>query len=71
MLKYDRLLRLLEDNGYNSYKLKTANPPILAQATLTAIKKGTGGLNHMSIDRLCKTFNCQPNDLMEWVPDEE
>lgn len=71
MIKYDKLLKLLEDNGYNSYKLKTSKEKILSQATFQAIKTGTGGLNHISIDRLCKTFNCQPNDLMEWVPDEE
>ena len=67
MLRYDRLLKLLDDNGYNSYKIKTTG--LMGQATYQAIKTGKGGLNHASIDKLCRTFQCQPNDLMEWVPD--
>ena len=69
-LKYDKLLRLLEENGITSYKLKKMDNPIIAQATLTAIKSGKGGLDHRTINRLCAYFNCQPNDLMEYVPDE-
>ena len=69
MIKYDGLLRLLEENGYNSYKLKTSG--LIGQATYYAIKNGTGGLDYRSINKLCEHFKCQPNDLMRWVPDEE
>ena len=24
----------------------------------------------LHIDKLCKLFNCQPNDLFEYIPDE-
>lgn len=41
-IKYDKLLKLLEENGYTSYRLKKEN--VIGQATLTAIKKGTGGI---------------------------
>lgn len=66
-IKYDKLLKLLEEKGYNSYRIKKEN--IIGQATLTAIKKGTGGLDHRSIAKLCKFLDCQPGDLMEYVPD--
>lgn len=36
--------------------------------------KGEGpssGITLKSIDALCKYLNCQPNDIMEYVPDEE
>ena len=25
----------------------------------------------LHIDKLCKLFNCQPNDLFEYIPDDE
>ena len=40
-IKYDKLLRLLEEKGYTSYRIRKEK--ILGQATLTAIKNGTGG----------------------------
>lgn len=67
-IKYDKLLKLLKDNGYNSYKIKKEN--IMGQATFTAIKNGTGGLDHRTIKKMCELFNCQPGDLMEYVQDD-
>lgn len=64
-LKYEKLLKLLEEKGYTSYRIRKEK--VLGQATLTAIKNGTGGLDHRSIARLCQTLSCQPGDLMEYV----
>ncbi|SET70764.1 DNA-binding transcriptional regulator, XRE family [Lacrimispora sphenoides] len=69
MLKYDKALKLLEDAGYNTYKMKKTK--LLSQSTYQKLKDGTTNLDGKSIDRLCKEFNCQPGDLMEWVPDEK
>ena len=71
-IKYDKLLTLLEENGITSYTLrKMKQDTIISQATLTAIKTGRGGLDHKTINRVCKYFNCQPNDIMEYIPDED
>ena len=67
-IKYDKTLKLLEEKGFTSYRIRKEK--ILGQATLTAIKNGTGGLDHRSIARLCKALNCQPGDIMEYVEDE-
>lgn len=64
---YDKLVQLLDENGYNAYKIKKEN--LIGQATYRAIKTGSGGLDHRSIDKLCKRFKCQPGDLMEYVED--
>lgn len=66
-IKYDKLLRLLEEKGYTSYRIRKEK--ILGQATLTAIKNGTGGLDHRSIARLCEVLQCQPGDIMEYAED--
>lgn len=42
----------------------------MGQGTLTALKNGTGGLDSKTIAKLCKVLNCQPGDLMEYIPDE-
>ncbi|MCD8356106.1 MAG: helix-turn-helix transcriptional regulator [Clostridia bacterium] len=68
-IKYDKLLKLLEEKGYTSYRIRKEK--ILGQATLTAIKNGTGGLDHRSIARLCKALDCQPGDIMEYVEEPE
>ena len=63
-IKYDKLLKLLEEKGYTSYRIRKEK--VLGQETLTAIKNGTGGLDHRSIARLCEVLHCQPGDLMEY-----
>lgn len=69
MIKYDKLMRLFEERGITTYILK--RDKILGQATFQAIKNGRGGLDHRSIDRICRSLNVQPGDIMEFVPDEE
>ncbi len=66
---YDKLLKLLSDNGYTSYRIKKEK--LIGQGTLTAIKNGTGGLDAKSIAKLCAVFHCQPGDLMEYIEDNK
>ena len=67
-IKYDKLLQLLEKKGYTSYRRRKER--IIGQATLTAIKNGTGGLDHRSIAKLCEVLDCQPGDIMEYAEDK-
>ena len=62
---YDRLFELLKERGYTTYKIRQEK--LIGQATLTAIKNGTGGLDAKTIARLCEVLDCQPGDLMEYV----
>ena len=64
-IKYDKLLSLLKERGYTSYKIRKEN--IIGQGTLTALKNGTGGLDSKTLSKLCKALNCQPGDIMEYV----
>lgn len=67
-IKYDNLFRLLKEKGYTTYKIRQTK--LIGQATLTAIKNGTGGLDAKTIARLCEVLNCQPGDIMEYVKEE-
>ena len=67
-ISYNKLFVMLEKNGWTTYKIRKEK--LMGQGTLTALKNGTGGLDSKTIARLCETFNCQPGDLMEYIPDK-
>lgn len=69
MISYDKLFAKLKDAELSSYKLRLMDDPIVAQYTLTRLKQGLGGMDSKTLNRLCKYFNCQPGDLMEYIPD--
>ena len=66
---YAKLFDLLKEKGYTTYRIRKEK--LMGQGTLTALKNGTGGLEHKTIERLCQVLGCQPGDLMESVPEEE
>ncbi|MFT4107700.1 MAG: helix-turn-helix domain-containing protein [Lacrimispora sp.] len=68
-IRYDKLIQKLTEGNYTSYTMKKTG--LMGQSTYQAVMEGKGRLSQETIDRLCKEFNCQPGDLMEWVPDEE
>jgi len=63
-IKYDKLLRLMEQRGITSYTMKKEN--IIGQATFKKIKEG-GDIDTRTIDKLCKLLQCQPGDILEYV----
>jgi len=66
-ISYDKLFELLKEKGINTTRIRKEN--IIGQGTLTAIKKGTGGLDAKTIAKLCALLDCQPGDIMEYVPE--
>ena len=68
MIKYDKMMKLLAEHGYNTTRIRREH--IVGEGTLTAIRNGTGGIDHRTIDKLCRILQCQPGDLMEYVEDE-
>lgn len=67
MLKYDKLFKLLSQNGYTVTKVKETG--LMGQATYYGIQKGEKNLDGKTINKLCALFNCQPSDLFEYYPD--
>ena len=65
-ISYQKLFQLLELKGWTTYKIRKEK----LKGTLTALKNGTGGLDSKTISRLCEVLDCQPGDLMEYIPDE-
>lgn len=67
-IKYDKLIKLMQEAGITSYTIK--RDKIIGQATYKKIMEG-GDIDTRTIAKLCKLLNCQPGDLMEYVDEEE
>ncbi len=68
MLKFDKTFDLLKQKGYTTYRIRQEK--IIGENALTAMRKG-GNINSKNIVALCRLLDCQPGDLMEYVPDME
>ena len=65
MIAYKNVLELLKSAGYTSYRLRKEN--LIPQKTLTAIRNNEP-INTKTIDVICHLANCQPGDIMEYIP---
>ena len=63
-IKYDKLIKLMNENGITSYTIK--KDKIIGQATYKKIREG-GDIDTRTIEKLCRLLNCQPGDIMEYV----
>lgn len=65
MIKYYKLNDLLNRRGMK----KTDLLDIISSPTLAKLSKGET-IKTDVIDRICKKLNCQPGDIMEYIPDK-
>lgn len=66
MIKYDKAFALMKQKGLTTYKIR--QDKIVGENTLTSMRRNQF-INLKAIDSLCKTLDCQPGDLMEYVTD--
>lgn len=66
-IKYTKLLTLLEEQGLTTYKIR--KDKIISESTLQNIRQEKR-ITTDSIASLCEALNCQPGDILEYVPDE-
>lgn len=69
MISYQKLFDKLKAEGWSSYRVRKEK--LIGQGTLTNLRNQSGGLDSKTLDKICRTFNCQPGDLMEYIPDED
>lgn len=67
--KYDKLFALLKAKGITTYRIRKEN--IMSQAALTKMKNAEGNIDTRTLERLCKVLECQPGDIIEYVPDDD
>lgn len=61
------VLAALKAVGYSSYKL--THEGLLSASTVQKLRDGQP-LSWDNIHRLCELLNCQPGDILEYIPDE-
>lgn len=61
------ILAALKNAGYTTYTIKQEN--IFSQSTLQKFRDKNTTLTLNNIDIVCKLLNCQPGDIIEYVPD--
>ena len=61
------ILTLLKSKGYTTYKLRKKK--ILGESTLQKMRTKTL-LSWAELNTVCKLLDCQPGDILEYVPDE-
>lgn len=66
-IKYTKLIALMQEKGITSYTLK--RDKVIGQATYKKIMEG-GDIDTRTIAKLCALLDCQPGDILEYVPEE-
>lgn len=62
------ILAALKNNGYTTYRIKKEK--ILSESTLQKFRHKEG-ISWSNLDALCSLLQCQPGDLIAYIPDEQ
>lgn len=69
MLEYKiDILEELKNKGYTSYKLR--KDKIIGEAQIQKIRSGEIASKE-TLNTICKLLECQPGDILKYVPDAE
>ena len=61
------VLSALKNSGYSTYRLRIEK--ILNESTIQKLRNGSTDISVKTLDVLCGLLKCQPNDVLEYVPD--
>ncbi|WP_313579994.1 helix-turn-helix domain-containing protein [Lacrimispora sp.] len=62
------VLEALKQAGYNTNRIRQEKH--LNESALQYIREGKP-IGPKPLNKLCELLNCQPGDIMEYIPDEE
>lgn len=69
LLRYKTdILQLLKNAGYSTYKIRKEK--IFTESQLQNIRDNKL-LTQDALNKLCKLVNCQPGDILEYIPDSQ
>lgn len=67
MIVYQDILGKLTDAGYTTYKLQKEK--IIPNSTMTRLRQNLP-ISTETLDIICTLCECQPGELLAWVPDK-
>lgn len=62
------VLGALKEKGYTSYKIRRER--IMGEQQVQQIREGVI-ISTAGLEKLCRLLECQPGDLLEYVPENE
>lgn len=62
------ILQALKAAGYNTSILRKEK--LMGEATIQKLRKGEL-VSWANINTICRLLNCQPGDIIEYIPDKE
>ncbi len=65
-ISYNKLLNVFKEKGITSYTIKKEK--VVGQSAWKKIHEN-GHIDTRTIEALCKYLNCQPGDILEYIPD--
>ena len=68
-LVYDKLFILLAEKGLRKYDLRKNR--IAGVAAIEKMRKNEGYIDTRTIEHLCEYLDCQPGDIMEYIPEQK
>ena len=68
MIAYYKLIDMLNRKGMKKIDLQNAIG--CSPVTMESISKNRP-VNLTTIDSICKVLNCQPGDILEYIPDDK
>lgn len=67
-LVYDKLFKMFKQQGISTYQIRKQR--IISKPILQRLRKN-GIVRTQAISDLCEKLNCQPGDIMEYIPDKK
>lgn len=64
---YKKLFALMKETGLTTYKIRKEK--IISEGALQSLRQNKS-VTTDTIASLCKVLNCQPGDIMEYIPDD-
>lgn len=61
------VLQALKEKGYNTNRLRKEK--LIAEASIQSLRENKP-VSWASIEKLCSLLECQPGDLLDYVPDD-
>ena len=63
------IIALLREKGFTSYKMRHGGERVINEAALQRLRNGKM-ISWEQLSNICRVLDCQPGDLLEYVPDE-
>ena len=68
MIVYKKFWDLCKEKGISTYYLRKNG---VGSPTITKLQNDGSVIDTVTIGKLCRLLDCQPGDIMEYVPSEE